>query len=289
MKILIIPDYYGWAFDNIAKGFKKYSSNEIIIKAMLQDLELRDFKGIDLVLIQNYRGISWTIAKAMKKFPKVIYVIWDTGHGFPQYNADYFKFISAVIFGWKFLFKQAPKTLPIYFNNVGIDTDFFKPKFKKQQEFTVGWVGNKTLKRKRFYIVEKLPYPLKIRTKKDPKEQKRSQKSLINFYQSIDVYVSTSSLEGQPLPVLEAMGCGLPVVATATGIVPEALDSEWILPLYPDVAIEMELKEKLKQLKKSFSLRKRIGQRNRKKVCQDYSWAKQAQKLDKILEKIKEG
>lgn len=41
------------------------------------------------------------------------------------------------------------------------------------------------------------------------------------FYGKLDVLLSTSWLEGDPLPVLEAMACGIPVVATDAGIVPE--------------------------------------------------------------------
>src|SRR5690606_16703071 len=37
------------------------------------------------------------------------------------------------------------------------------------------------------------------------------------------VYVCTSSIEGTPNPILEAMACGVPIVTTDVGIVPQLL------------------------------------------------------------------
>lgn len=46
---------------------------------------------------------------------------------------------------------------------------------------------------------------------------------LWKLYASADIYLSTSKAEGLGLPVLEAMACGLPVVATDTGALSEVL------------------------------------------------------------------
>ena len=45
-----------------------------------------------------------------------------------------------------------------------------------------------------------------------------------DFYREGHVYLCTSLHEGTPLPVLEAMACGRPVISTAVGIVPEVVD-----------------------------------------------------------------
>jgi teichuronic acid biosynthesis glycosyltransferase TuaC len=51
----------------------------------------------------------------------------------------------------------------------------------------------------------------------------RTQAELIELYNAADVLVLGSSREGMPNVVLEALACGLPVVATAVGGVPEVL------------------------------------------------------------------
>lgn len=46
------------------------------------------------------------------------------------------------------------------------------------------------------------------------------------FYNSIDCYICGSSSEGTPNPVLEAMACGIPVISTNVGIVPEVFGTK---------------------------------------------------------------
>lgn len=49
-------------------------------------------------------------------------------------------------------------------------------------------------------------------------------KDLWGLYAISDVYLSTSKAEGLGIPVLDAMGCGIPVVATDTGALHELLE-----------------------------------------------------------------
>lgn len=46
---------------------------------------------------------------------------------------------------------------------------------------------------------------------------------MVEYYSKIDVLVCTSKCEGTPNPVLEAMACGVPIISTKVGIVPDAL------------------------------------------------------------------
>ena len=62
--------------------------------------------------------------------------------------------------------------------------------------------------------------------------QKRPHSEMVKYYAGIDAYVCTSKIEGTPNPVLESMACGVPIVTTDVGVVPQAfgaLQSEFIL------------------------------------------------------------
>ncbi|MDR7868439.1 MAG: glycosyltransferase family 4 protein [Sporomusaceae bacterium] len=57
-------------------------------------------------------------------------------------------------------------------------------------------------------------------------------REMVNYYAKIDLYVCASKIEGTPNPVLEAMACGVPVISTDVGIVPQVFgpkQSEFIL------------------------------------------------------------
>ena len=88
-----------------------------------------------------------------------------------------------------------------------------------------------------------------------------------NYYNSIDLYICTSKTEGTPNPVLESMACGVPVISTDVGIVPEAFGEkqkkfileertkqclkENIIKIINNKSILAELsKENLEQIKK---------------------------------------
>jgi glycosyltransferase involved in cell wall biosynthesis len=55
----------------------------------------------------------------------------------------------------------------------------------------------------------------------DRKERWRPIDEMPGYYAEIDVLVCASRSEGTPNPVLEAMSCGVPIVSTVVGIVPE--------------------------------------------------------------------
>ena len=54
-------------------------------------------------------------------------------------------------------------------------------------------------------------------------ERWRTAAEMVEFYHSLDVYVCASRSEGTPNPCLEAAACGLPVITTAVGNMPELI------------------------------------------------------------------
>jgi len=98
-----------------------------------------------------------------------------------------------------------------------------------------------------------------------------------DYYAQIDVYVCPSKIEGTPNPVLEAMACGVPVVSTDVGIVPQAfgpLQKTFILPERSKEA----LKTQLRKLLADPSLLRSLSDENLRSI-QDWSWEVKAQKF----------
>lgn len=115
-----------------------------------------------------------------------------------------------------------------------------------KRKIVIGWVGNskwaKSKYKKDFKGVETILKPVinelkeegyKIELKlADSSVKKIPLEKMPEYYSKIDLYICTSLIEGTPNPVLEAMACGIPVISTDVGIVPEVFgekQSEFIL------------------------------------------------------------
>lgn len=169
----------------------------------------------------------------------------------------------------------------------GVDLDLFKPdkleRFKSIENkiLRIGWVGNSkftdTENDDDLKGVHKILVPAIEELKKEgyaieEKFADRNNKmiphnEMPNYYNSIDLYICTSKTEGTPNPVLESMACGVPVISTDVGIVPEAFGEkqkkfileertkqclkENIIKIINNKSILAELsKENLEQIKK---------------------------------------
>jgi glycosyltransferase involved in cell wall biosynthesis len=110
-------------------------------------------------------------------------------------------------------------------------------------------------------------------------------KRLIRLYQNASVHVVPSHYEGMPTVLLEAMSCGLPVVATNIGgnneVISSGINGLLVPPKSPKVMAEAILR-----LLDDVSLRKRIGAAARDTVVMNYTWDKVTDKIVECYENI---
>lgn len=98
-----------------------------------------------------------------------------------------------------------------------------------------------------------------------------SSKSLARLYNSCDIFLFPSRLEGFGLAVAEAMACGRPVVATNYSSLPElVVDGEGGFLCEMD-NIE-DFVERIKQLAFDATLRRRMGEFNRRRVLEMFTY-----------------
>ncbi len=90
------------------------------------------------------------------------------------------------------------------------------------------------------------------------------------FYASLDMYLNTSIHEGIPLSILEAMSCGLAVVAPKVGGIPEIIDHGSNGVLF-DSRDPVEIAKMCIQLLDTKDAKSRIGIKARKKVQESFS------------------
>ena len=83
-----------------------------------------------------------------------------------------------------------------------------------------------------------------------------------SIYSQCQVLVLPSLTEGQPLVILEAFGCGIPVVATRVGGIPDIIE-DGVNGLLIDPGIEEDLAQALERLAQDCELRQKMSVANR--------------------------
>jgi glycosyltransferase involved in cell wall biosynthesis len=174
---------------------------------------------------------------------------------------------------------------PVYYTPNGVDTELFRPAVPPSppaptRPLRVGWAGSLTNHGAGHRGVHEFIAPavaavegaeLRLAARE---ERWRNQEEMLDFYHSLDVYVCASHTEGTPNPCLEAAACGLPVITTRVGNMPELIrDGENGFFVERDVA---DIAAKLVRLRDAPDLRERLGRAARATVVDSWDWRRQA-------------
>jgi N-acetyl-alpha-D-glucosaminyl L-malate synthase BshA len=103
---------------------------------------------------------------------------------------------------------------------------------------------------------------------------------------SADAFVLNSTLEGMPLVLLEAMSCGLPVITTPAGGIPE-LVRRGKDGMVTKGFEQNEMAEAIIELLENDDLRKEFAKAGRKRVVDSFSVEKVLPLYEKVLEKAR--
>ncbi len=109
--------------------------------------------------------------------------------------------------------------------------------------------------------------------------------TLLKTYQNATVHVIPSHYEGLPTVLLEAMSCGLPVVATDIGGNNEVISSEVNGLLVPPKC-PTEMAQAVLRLLDNPELRERLGDVARKTIEDRYTWNKIADRILSCYENL---
>jgi glycosyltransferase involved in cell wall biosynthesis len=120
----------------------------------------------------------------------------------------------------------------IHFTPNGVDTILFRPppvdeRGRQHRPLRVGWAGSLMNHGAEHRGVHEFIAPAVARVPDAElhlavrEERWRAHAEMVDFYRSIDAYVCASRNEGTPNPCLEAAACGVPVITTRVGNMPD--------------------------------------------------------------------
>lgn len=277
-----IDIYYSKEFDKnlfvILEQLKDYDLIHFFWREILLDFEKQEFKD---EVCKTYGDYSAYVSKIVNKISTGIY-----DHLYEDnmiFNNTFTKYCKKYVVSSQELFDS--------YNNMNI---FKKPtcimgdSFEKERfyptntdrfkftnpEFIIGWVGNSAWNSKekdefgnpidfkgfntilKPAVDELISEGLNIKLYcADKNLNPISNDKMNEYYSKIHLYICTSYAEGTPKPLLEAMGCGIPIITTDVGVAKQALgklQQNYILGKrligINDLEIINNLKEKIKYL-----------------------------------------
>jgi glycosyltransferase involved in cell wall biosynthesis len=95
---------------------------------------------------------------------------------------------------------------------------------------------------------------------------------IVELYAEAEVAAVPSLYEGFSLPAIEAMACGVPVVATTGGALPEVVGYDGDTGLLVPPADPSAMAAALRRVLDDTDLRERIGDRGRARVLERFTW-----------------
>jgi glycosyltransferase involved in cell wall biosynthesis len=189
--------------------------------------------------------------------------------------------------------KQLEATLgrEVFYTPNGVDTGFFRPALAPPPAgpLRVGWAGSLTNQSSVHRGVREFIAPavaavegaeLRLAVRED---RWRNPAEMLEFYQSLDVYVCASRSEGTPNPCLEAAACGVPVVTTRVGNMPELI-RDGANGLFVTRNVD-DMAAALRRLRDDPELRVRMGGAARASV-EDWDWRHQAPRYAEMFQAV---
>ena len=284
MNILLVPDRLYWGAHRTAEAIQREAGKHNIKIKESVSLTDEDFQDVDLAVamlnsceryIHDYAGRNHVpVAVRMSGWTSTFrkYRRWHKNWKLAGVCA-----ISPLL--GEVVQKQYPEhevaILPI-----GVNLDSFNTPLKhnvNSEDFTVGWVGREhDIVKGHWWLDLDNFKEFNIKTKiqdrpegiEGPVTRTKWPKEMVDYYDSVDALICTSSVEGGPKVVLEAMACRKPVVSTPVGIVPYVLDPEYLVTNPKHMAMM------LRKLRDGEDTRIKNGVMNREAVENDWGWKK---------------
>lgn len=300
--VLCIVDRPGWAHDRKTAAIASALAGEYRLVTRYQsELSEADLDSADLALFYYWLqidGLSWRMRRAVKRVRDRLLIgacsHYELERRWRKPGLAMLSTLPRAVFANNLgLAKQLEAALgrDVFYTPNGVDTTFFRPEGAPPAvgPLRVGWAGslsNQTSEHRgvpQFIVpavaaVEGAELCLAAR-----EERWRGAEEMRDYYQSLHVYVCASLSEGTPNPCLEASACGVPIVTTPVGNMPEFV-REGVNGLFVTRDVD-DIAAKLRLLRGDRELRGRMGQAARA-AAEAWDWREQSTRYAMMFEEV---
>jgi glycosyltransferase involved in cell wall biosynthesis len=150
------------------------------------------------------------------------------------------------------------------------------------EKFIVGWSGDQTnpYKNTDFIIRACKEAKVKLSIVNNFKQEK-----LNKWYNAIDAIVCASTDEGGPNMILEAGACGIPIISTPTGLVPEIINNKINGIIVPSNRLDLMI-QNIKELSNNIELRETISKNIEKDILNGWTYKTKLYEIKEVLQKL---
>ena len=300
-RLLFIVDRPNWAHDFKTRNLMRLLGGEYDIRLRYQsDVTEEDLSETTLILLYywlQFKALQ-PLAPALRRNRHKLLVGISSSYELEVERRDLGlgvirDFASGVFINNLLLYRQYQPLLklPIFYTPNGVDTRFYRPNPSKAPSslLRVGWAGSLRNRERGYrgyheFIVPAAAAVERVELLKAAREDRwRSPEEMLKFYNSLDVYVCASRTEGTPNPCLEAAACGVPLLTTCVGNMPE-LVRHGINGFFVERDVD-DIGHKLRTLRDDSNLRTAMSTQIRHDI-QAWDWSLRSQAYRLMFEEM---
>ena len=249
-RVLLIADVEGWAYDIIAKSianrFRKYIAEIVYFRDLIDRKVSVNTDEYDVIFAFFWYDMFLRGNLLGKVDSTKICVDVQSHNSWLKRKIKVeevnriLKGFSAVGFSSKKLMRKFPELEEKYYTPSGYDPVRFKPTPLPSFEgkLKICWAGDPEsshhgdVKGYYEYILPAVKRFNDVELITASKQNRIPHNQMGSFYSKGHVYLNFSSSEGTPMPLLESMACGRPIITTNVGISEEVVNDKngWIVP-----------------------------------------------------------
>lgn len=282
-RIAMLYDMKGWAWWHRAHNVSRYIGDGFQIDVLSRD----KFFSPD-----DYRFIVMFESRELERLPPLPQSKLVLGCSNPRFfDSAFSTYLKGEFAGFILnnlaMYNAAQFAPNIFYCPNGVDEELFFPSPTEPKEFTACWTGNSSAVAEKGLDIIKAAcvqanVPLLFHDRQASQRLLSHEELRDTLYHKASVYINASMFEGTPNPALEAMACGLAVVSTRTGNMPELIENG-----KNGFLVEREPKfiaQALLALKKES--REKIVKFSRKSILDGWTWELQAKRYRQMFEEL---